>query len=298
MQWTSKSGNIISEANTLNPAINKPGTYILKAISDSGCISFDSTIIIDNIVYPFVDAGNSPGEFNCYDTLYILDAAGNGSYSWLTTKGKIIDNATTGNPVIVQPGTYILTVTGTNGCQSADSVIVNREVPDIICPDNMSRIAEAGSGKYTVIADEFDPLTVDDKCGNLSITNSFNDSTTLAGEQFESDASIIWTVTNESGLSDTCIFHVDIQEFVIPNIFTPNADGHFDTWQFTINDAFPDAVIKIYNRWGELIYISEKGYYKKWDGRINGNRVPVDSYLYTISQGNKVIYKGSVTVFY
>jgi len=296
--WTTQDGHIISGSQTLNPVVDLPGIYTLTAISDSGCVSIDSTQVYKNVALPSADAGSYPGDFNCYDTVFVLRAEGDGTYTWSSDGGQFQEGHNTSEPVIVKPGMYYLTVTGKNGCQSIDSLLINRESPDIICPDNASRIAEAGSGKYNVTGKEFDPVSVDDKCGTVSLSNSFNDATSLDGALIGADTWVTWIATNETGLSDTCSFLINIQAFVIPNLFTPNGDGHFDTWQFTIADAFPNAIIKVYNRWGELIYVSGKGYHEKWDGRVNGAKVPVDSYQYMIVNDGKIIFKGSVTVFY
>lgn len=298
VEWTTREGHIVSGVQTLNPTVDLPGIYTLTAVSDSGCVSIDSTQVFKDVVSPFADAGSYPGDFNCYDTVFVLKAEGDGTFSWSSHNGQLQEGHNTSEPVIVKPGMYYLSVTGNNGCQSTDSLMVNRESPDIVCPANTSRIAESGSGKYDVTGNEFDPVTVDDKCGTVSLSNSINDSASLDGAQVGSDTRVTWIATNESGLSDTCSFFLRIQAFVIPNIFTPNGDGHFDTWQFTIADAFPNAIIKVYNRWGELIYVSKKGYHEKWDGSVNGAKVPLDSYPYTILNNGKVIFKGSVTVFY
>ncbi|HRF82352.1 MAG TPA: gliding motility-associated C-terminal domain-containing protein, partial [Flavobacteriales bacterium] len=41
---------------------------------------------------------------------------------------------------------------------------------------------------------------------------------------------------------------------VIPNGFTPNADGRNDVWQIDFIELFPDCVVEVYNRWGEMLF--------------------------------------------
>jgi gliding motility-associated-like protein len=55
--------------------------------------------------------------------------------------------------------------------------------------------------------------------------------------------------------------------------------------------------IKIFNRWGELLWRSEKGYPHPWDGRSNGSLLPIDSYHYIIDlhNGSKLMI-GNVTI--
>ena len=52
-------------------------------------------------------------------------------------------------------------------------------------------------------------------------------------------------------------------EPVVPNVFTPNADGHNDYW--VIKHLPPATSVAIYNRWGQRVYFSEN-YTNDWGG--------------------------------
>ncbi|MBN1598515.1 MAG: gliding motility-associated C-terminal domain-containing protein, partial [Bacteroidales bacterium] len=81
----------------------------------------------------------------------------------------------------------------------------------------------------------------------------------------------------------------------IPSAFSPNGDGVNDTWEI-INDLYqdidiatiyPNLTVKIYNRWGQLVWISEPGYPEEWKGTDNsGHELPVDTYHYVISSND------------
>ncbi|QHV96822.1 T9SS type B sorting domain-containing protein [Spirosoma endbachense] len=64
----------------------------------------------------------------------------------------------------------------------------------------------------------------------------------------------------------------------IPTAFSPNGDGLNDSWAFSGIGAFPACSVRIYNRWGELIYQASP-YRQPWDGTYRGN--PVGPGLYT-----------------
>jgi len=69
----------------------------------------------------------------------------------------------------------------------------------------------------------------------------------------------------------------------IPTAITPNGDGINDVWRIEKLEAYTDAVIDIYDRWGRLVFKSEPGYPEAWDGRkANGDFVPMDSYHFVI----------------
>jgi gliding motility-associated-like protein len=84
----------------------------------------------------------------------------------------------------------------------------------------------------------------------------------------------------------------------IPNIFSPNGDNINDTWIIGMTDLYPDMEIKVFNRWGELVWKSVRGYAADpWDGRSNGIVLPIDSYHYLIDlhNGSKPVL-GNVTI--
>ncbi len=97
----------------------------------------------------------------------------------------------------------------------------------------------------------------------------------------------------------------------IPNVFTPNdiPDNRNDYWDIryrgeegkNLTEIYPDAGIKIYNRYGRLVFECKGGTCPdRWDGRYKGHKLPVDSYFYIIelNNGSGKVYKGTVTILY
>lgn len=88
----------------------------------------------------------------------------------------------------------------------------------------------------------------------------------------------------------------------IPNTFTPNGDNSNDTWRIQApnKDQLGEAVIRVYNRRGLLLYESI-GFEQEWDGISNGEVLPVDTYYYTIDLNLSYVkqtYKGAVTILH
>lgn len=82
------------------------------------------------------------------------------------------------------------------------------------------------------------------------------------------------------------------ENFIIPTIFTPNADGVNDIWRI-YNDNFVQEVF-IYNRWGNIIH-SWKGPGGAWDGRNTAEGV----YFYKVvflNSGTARVKHGSITL--
>lgn len=94
---------------------------------------------------------------------------------------------------------------------------------------------------------------------------------------------INFTLTGRNGeclSSDDMVLTV-FREVEIPSAFTPNGDGYNDVWVLAGMDKFPNAIVQVFNRWGQEVFISY-GYAKPWDGAKNGKDSPVGTYYYTI----------------
>jgi gliding motility-associated-like protein len=84
------------------------------------------------------------------------------------------------------------------------------------------------------------------------------------------------------------------------NSFSPNGDGVYDSWIIESMDTYPNAVVEVYNRWGNLVWQS-KGYTKPWQGENfrNGLPLPVATYYYIIYPNGGSVKKpltGHVTI--
>jgi gliding motility-associated-like protein len=85
---------------------------------------------------------------------------------------------------------------------------------------------------------------------------------------------------------------------IMPEAFSPNGDAINDYWEIMNIDLYPTADITIYNRWGQQIWKSDRGYTEPWRGNDSrGNELPLDSYHYAIDlhNGSKAII-GTVTI--
>ncbi len=83
----------------------------------------------------------------------------------------------------------------------------------------------------------------------------------------------------------------------IPDAFSPNGDGINDVWIIPGKELYPDIEVTIFNRWGQRVWKSGRGYPVPWDGRSRGKALPVDSYHYFLDRhdGTRPV-AGTVTV--
>ncbi|MGE0089643.1 MAG: Ig-like domain-containing protein, partial [Bacteroidales bacterium] len=74
---------------------------------------------------------------------------------------------------------------------------------------------------------------------------------------------------------------------VIPEAFSPDNDGYNDNFEILGLEKYSKVSMKIYNRWGNLVY-SENSYQNNWDGKANaimavGKELPTGTYFYIIT---------------
>ena len=88
-----------------------------------------------------------------------------------------------------------------------------------------------------------------------------------------------------------------LPNLAIPSAFTPNGDNSHDLWVIDGLEAYSYISIKVYNRWGNLVY-DGFGYDHPWDGTSNGKVLPVATYYYviTINELTEKNYVGHVTI--
>ncbi len=80
------------------------------------------------------------------------------------------------------------------------------------------------------------------------------------------------------------------RETFIPNAFTPNGDGLNEKFEIYGNHCGVDDEIRIFNRWGELIFHSTRPFEEFWDASIGNNSpAPMGVYTYSLRNGADVI---------
>ncbi len=173
--WTTPTGNILSGETTLSPLIADPGIYFIEITNqENGCTSQDSVTITENTLLPIVDAGPT-NELSCTLTEFTLNGSGsapgnNIDFTWTTSDGNIISGGNTSNPLINEPGEYVLTVIDNeNGCVDSSSVVITQDdnvpiavtgtAPILTC--DLTNIILDGTGSSTGPAITYDWTTVD-----------------------------------------------------------------------------------------------------------------------------------------
>jgi len=79
---------------------------------------------------------------------------------------------------------------------------------------------------------------------------------------------------------------------VVYNEFSPNGDGVNDYFKIDCISRYPQNVLQVYNRWGNIVY-EKRSYNNDWDGTPNGraivqkeDQLPVGTYYYILDLGD------------
>jgi len=181
-----------------------------------------------------------------------------------------------------------ITVFDDYNCTAADSVQVTMYLQPVVNLGNDTTLC----GEASLILDAGNPGAV----YLWSTGETTQQIEVFAMEQIYSVDVNYGSICNASG--EITVMECSLSDFFanIPNLITPNGDGRNDTWIFYESSQFPDIEVDIYDRWGKLVYRSEKGYSNPWDGKhMNGRDLPMDSYHYIIKVGDEY-FRGAVTI--
>ena len=280
--------NLYNSANDYSASNLAAGNVHINIIDNNGC-DLDTNITVlepDTLLYDFtildVDCyGNSTGEIE-------LDVSGGTpSYKYFWSNGL-----TTKNISSLLANNYSVVVKDNNDCMIEASAIVYQPDPigiqmyisEVSCRDDNDGFIElraiGGVPEYEYL------------WSNQSISNNIYD--LLPGQY-------IITIEDNNGCIKVDTLYVnykDIECISPATVFTPDADGINDTWILDKIELYPNAVVQIYNQWGQMVY-ETKGSYIPWNGKKNGIGpiLPANTYFYIIDlKNNTPAYTGPITI--
>ncbi|HCN82517.1 MAG TPA: hypothetical protein DIT07_02700, partial [Sphingobacteriaceae bacterium] len=273
---------------------NKSYSIMLQAYSGGICVDEKTTTITVQAVPQVQFTALSPvcegiTPFQIRQASEIHGFPGTGVFS-----GLGISSSGIFNPAIAGPGVHTLkyTFTAQNGCDdSATSQITVLPAP-IVNAGRDTVILEGGRSKLNPVV------------SGTNLTYKWSPATGLDRDDIPNpvatpteDITYILTVTSDQGCSALDeVFVKVLKSPEIPNTFTPNNDGINDTWTIKYLNSYPGCSVTIFTRWGVKVYRSI-GYAQAWDGKMNGNDLPVGTYYYIVDPKNgRKMYSGSVSI--
>lgn len=259
-----------------NVQLANAGKYYVEVTSSVGCKHTDSTSVAV-IPAPVITMGFSSKNI-CRGDSVLLSSSGGISYLWSPATG--LSSAVIANPVAkpLDSTVYRVVVANDASCTASATVSIN-----VISKP----VTNAGPDKV-IVEGQSVQLNGSVTGGNTSITwfpGLFIDNIHALQPTVNpiSNTSYILTASSNDGCgssSDTTKIHV-YKKVIIPNAFSPNADGINDTWNITALAAYNDYELSVYNRYGKIVY-NTKDYSRPWEGTFNGRPLPVGTYYYLL----------------
>ena len=208
---------------------------------------------------------------------------------------EVIDSVTFGLSELIEDTLYF-ELADENGCRIYDTLGI---VPDIIT-DMILTMTQTPETCWNALDGT---ATVAVQNGNPPLSYEWDDNllqTTATAMGLSPNAEYMVRVTDDIGCNLTASVFVEanIGCFFIATAITPNGDGVNDTWVLGGFEYYPECKVNVFNLWGQTVF-SSTGYTSQWDGRFNGQLLPIGDYYFTIDYAaDKEVIMGTVTVKY
>ena len=272
-----------SNGSTQQNLTNVPaGTYTVNVLDAVNCPASGEVTLFEP---PAMSLDIYKLDVTCYGyqngEISLVPSGGTGTYFFDWAKGQSSSELTN-----LFADTYTVRVADENNCYIDESIIITQPDPLAINPIIQSPFCDVTTEGQ---------ILLNTSGGTLPYSWLWSTGETTENISGISSGQYSVTITdfNNCILNETLIVQpLNPLCISIPNTFTPNGDGFNDTWVIgspeggTLGQAYPYAVVEVFNRWGEIIFTSEEGYSRPWNGTSNGVPLPMDSYYYIITLNN------------
>ncbi|MBK7886119.1 MAG: tandem-95 repeat protein [Bacteroidetes bacterium] len=259
------------------------GMYVLTVTDSTGCNLTVQYDLQDSSAVIIAIAGASDFCQGDSAVLSVINYPGF-TYQWLQD-GNLLTSDTTHQLTVTASGAYEIIVTSACGVYTDGPLNITV---------NPLPLITAGNDAFITC----DSLLTLSAVGGLSYSWTpaaqcvTPDQAITAVSAFVNTAFVV-TGTDALGCSatDTVLVTVTCDTLTIPNGFSPNGDNFNDYFVITNLERYPNANLKIFNRWGLLVFEMDR-YDNTWNGLSNsdlirlGEELPDGTYYYVLDLKN------------
>lgn len=289
--WSFGDGSTSSLQNPVHQ-YTSPGLYTvsLDVQTQSGCRDTATRQQIVKVVQSPLIAITGDNEICINESilhtgLFLRTDTSAVSWQWTFPNGN---TSSLQNPLLQfynTAGSFIVTSIAINSSGCADTTtqtITVHPLPTVTLPGQMT----VQSGFPVTIPATYSPNTINwqwSPAAGLSCTNCPNPD---AGPKFNTNYTVLFTDANgcrNTGTVEVVVICKDANLF-IPNTFSPNGDGSNDIFYPRGKGLFSVKVLRIFNRWGEVVF--ERQNFQPndplagWNGTYKGKKPQADVYVY------------------
>ncbi|MBR6041625.1 MAG: T9SS type B sorting domain-containing protein [Paludibacteraceae bacterium] len=266
-------GAFYSEMEETAPSITdapaQSVSYVLQYTTEHGCVATSNEV---GVVVSGKVAAMVADTFVCEGGTVPLLARGESAYSyrWYADEEQTQLVGQT-SKVSVKPSettTYYLLVTNGKCKEELSATVAVMDNPKIVALEDravreIEVIAEGGGGSY-----------------EFNYGQEWTADNLFSGFRFSTQYTI--AVRDVVGCKSDTTFRTKTYDIKVPIFFTPNGDGQNDLFEIENISKYPEAKIRIYDRWGKMLLETRSSEYTGWDGTYNGVALPSADYWYEI----------------
>ena len=299
--WSPGTG--LSCINCANPIATPDSNmkYIVTGTSSFGCIAKDSVLL--TVKQPFIIEIN-PLDTLCLDRSIKLNASGAELYTWSPPTG--LSNPNISNPTASPQQSTNYTVIGTDkaGCFKDTAFVGITVYPYPTVNAGLDTTIIIGQSVHLVPTISNDVINVIWSPSNSIASYLYPGiiARPFANTEYTVEVSNI----GKCKVSDRVTIFVICNNMsaFIPNTFSPNGDGVNDIFYVRGTGIFRIKTLRIFNRWGEVVFESSNTYPNDassgWNGTFKGQKLTPDVFVYMVDilcENNAILsYKGNVTL--
>lgn len=275
--------------------------FVVTGVDDFGCTATDSVAV--TVHQPFQLAVDQPADI-CIGQSARLAATGADQYSWSPAAG--VSNPSLGVTTVTPQGSTRYTVTAKDkyNCFTDTASVYVKVWPYPTVETGEAKTLQVG--KSLELLPLYSPDVTRYQWTPAETLNCSNCPSPYANPISQTTYKV--TVSNNGGCQASASVTVHVicngGNLFIPNTFSPNGDGRNDRFYVKGIGLSKVKALKIYNRWGELVFARENMPANNenvgWDGTAKGQALPPDVYIYTcevVCLNNEVLtYNGDVTL--
>ena len=177
-------------------------------------------------------------------------------------------------------GDYFVTVINGSNCQDSASIQLVGEYPELVI-----ELVEVGP---TLCGSFFGFIEVEAQGGQGGFQYTWGpvDFGSVNDMLMEGEYEVL--VEDAGGCEITAAYEVPCVEYIeveVGQLITPNNDGLNDFWEITNLHVYPDHEVRVFNRWGALVYQSSpysNDWYGTWEAGGNGEPLPSATYYFIV----------------
>lgn len=253
------------------------GSYTIQVTDSNGCKTSAIYTIAEPTNHPGIVIENMIGNVCKGDQQGMIDWTSiNGFMPYqYTFNGNFID--TLSEQHNLTSGTYLIQMTDIKGCKADTSItITNSTTLDVsVQTEAATCTGDGNDGKAIAYPQGGEAPYTYEWVGYFSSNQSLENI---------SYGDHIVIIKDHQLCSDTASYTIEFVpccELYMPNAFSPNNDGHNDTYRMIPYGTLKIKSFELFNRWGEKIYFSNS-IDGEWDGKFKGVDSELGTYYYLI----------------